>query len=92
MPSPRSPLFCSDPTIENSYVKQSVVDDTPQVLNMLDTAGQEEFSAMRAQFITGGEAFLVIYATTDLDSFEECSVVRPASLLWHLFCFVVDCC
>lgn len=38
-----------DPTIEDSYRKQIRVDDETAVLDVLDTAGQEEYSAMREQ-------------------------------------------
>ena len=37
-----------DPTIEDSYRKQVVVDDETCLLDILDTAGQEEYSAMRS--------------------------------------------
>nr|CAD7257894.1 unnamed protein product [Timema shepardi] len=44
-----------DPTIEDSYTKQCVIDDVPAKLDILDTAGQEEFSAMREQYMRSGE-------------------------------------
>jgi len=43
-----------DPTIEDSYTKQCVIDDTVAKLDILDTAGQEEFSAMREQELLRG--------------------------------------
>ena len=36
-----------DPTIEDSYRKQVTIDDETCLLDILDTAGQEEYSAMR---------------------------------------------
>ena len=38
-----------DPTIEDSYRKQVVIDGETCLLDILDTAGQEEYSAMRDQ-------------------------------------------
>jgi GTPase KRas protein len=38
-----------DPTIEDSYQKAIVVDGESVVLNVLDTAGQEEYSTMQDQ-------------------------------------------
>lgn len=38
---------------------------------VLDTAGQEEFSAMREQYMRSGEGFLLVYAVTDKASFDE---------------------
>ena len=34
-------------------------------LPVLDTAGQEEFSAMREQYMRSGEGFLLVYSVTD---------------------------
>jgi Ras-related protein R-Ras2 len=41
------------------------------VLLVLDTAGQEEFSAMREQYMRSGEGFLLVFAVTDKASFDE---------------------
>jgi len=60
-----------DPTIEDSYTKQCVIDDVPAKLDILDTAGQEEFSAMREQYMRSGEGFLLVFAVTDKASFDE---------------------
>lgn len=60
-----------DPTIEDSYTKQCVIDDVVARLDILDTAGQEEFSAMREQYMRSGEGFLLVYSVTDRNSFEE---------------------
>jgi GTPase KRas protein len=40
-------------------------------LDVLDTAGQEEYSAMREQYMRTGEGFLLIYSITSRQSFEE---------------------
>lgn len=60
-----------DPTIEDSYTKQCVIDDVPAKLDILDTAGQEEFSAMREQYMRSGEGFLLVFSLTDHASFAE---------------------
>ncbi|CAG2110299.1 unnamed protein product [Medioppia subpectinata] len=38
---------------------------------LLDTAGQEEFSAMREQYMRSGEGFLLVFSLTDRNSYEE---------------------
>ena len=38
---------------------------------VLDTAGQEEFSAMREQYMRKGDGFLMVYSVTDLHSYEN---------------------
>ncbi|WFD38435.1 RAS1 protein [Malassezia japonica] len=62
-----------DPTIEDSYRKQCVIDDEVALLDVLDTAGQEEYSAMREQYMRTGEGFLLVYSITSRSSFEEIS-------------------
>ncbi|TRY66592.1 hypothetical protein DNTS_014340, partial [Danionella cerebrum] len=54
-----------DPTIEDSYTKQCVIDERPARLDILDTAGQEEFGAMREQYMRTGEGFLLVFSVTD---------------------------
>ncbi|CAO3653201.1 unnamed protein product [Mucor hiemalis] len=60
-----------DPTIEDSYRKQCVVDGECALLDILDTAGQEEYSAMREQYMRNGEGFVLVYSITSLRSFEQ---------------------
>ncbi|GCB75782.1 hypothetical protein scyTo_0019806 [Scyliorhinus torazame] len=62
-----------DPTIEDSYTKQCVIDDRTARLDILDTAGQEEFGAMREQYMRSGEGFLLVFAINDRGSFDEIS-------------------
>ncbi|KAF9345815.1 Ras GTPase, partial [Mortierella sp. AD094] len=62
-----------DPTIEDSYRKQCVIDEEVALLDVLDTAGQEEYSAMREQYMRTGEGFLLVYSITSRNSFEEIS-------------------
>ncbi|XP_071849431.1 ras-related protein R-Ras2-like [Apostichopus japonicus] len=60
-----------DPTIEDSYMKQCVIDSTACRLDILDTAGQDEFSAMREQYMRSGEGFLLVFSLTNRTSFDE---------------------
>lgn len=58
-----------DPTIEDSYIQHTEIDGQWCILDVLDTAGQEEFSAMREQYMRKGDAFLLVYSVTDKPSF-----------------------
>lgn len=60
-----------DPTIEDSYRKQCTVDNEQVVLDILDTAAQEEYLAMREQYMRTGEGFLLVYAINSRNSIEE---------------------
>lgn len=37
----------------------------------MDTAGQEEYSAMREQYMRSGDGFLIVYSVTDTQSFTH---------------------
>lgn len=65
-----------DPTIEDSYRKQVVIDGETCLLDILDTAGQEEYSAMRDQYMRTGEGFLCVFAVNNRRSFEEINSFR----------------
>ncbi|EPZ30755.1 LET-60 RAS, long isoform [Rozella allomycis CSF55] len=58
-----------DPTIEDSYRKAVSVDDQECVLEIIDTAGQEDYSALREQWIKDGHAFLVVFSVQELSTF-----------------------
>jgi len=60
-----------DPTIEDSYRKQVTIDDETCLLDILDTAGQEEYSAMRDQYMRTGQGFILVFAITSRSSFDE---------------------
>jgi GTPase KRas len=55
----------------DSYRKQCQIDEETALLDVLDTAGQEEYSAMREQYMRTGEGFLLVYSITSRQSFEE---------------------
>lgn len=64
-------MLRADPGLVDSYRKQCVIDDEVALLDVLDTAGQEEYSAMREQYMRTGEGFLLVYSITSRQSFEE---------------------
>lgn len=69
-----------DPTIEDSYRKQVVIDGETCLLDILDTAGQEEYSAMRDQYMRTGEGFLLVFAVNSVKSFDDIVVYREQIL------------
>ncbi|CAI4215191.1 unnamed protein product [Parascedosporium putredinis] len=60
-----------DPTIEDSYRKQVVIDGQSCMLEVLDTAGQEEYTALRDQWIRDGEGFVLVYSISSRSSFSR---------------------
>ena len=65
-----------DPTIEDSYRKQVVIDGHTCLLEILDTAGQEEFTALRDQWIRECEGFIIIYSIISSLSFHQVEVFK----------------
>ncbi|VEL30821.1 unnamed protein product [Protopolystoma xenopodis] len=68
--------FLTSKFIEDSYRKQVVIDGEVCMLDILDTAGQEEYSAMRDQYMRTGEGFLCVFAVNNVKSFEDISQYR----------------
>ena len=62
------------PTIEDSYRKQVLIDGETCRLDILDTAGLEEYSSMRD--MRAGEGFLIVFAVNNPESFKAISQYR----------------
>ncbi|KAJ5072479.1 ras gtpase-related [Anaeramoeba ignava] len=65
-----------DPTIEECYKKHIFVDNEVAYLDILDTAGQEEYSSLRSHHFQNGDGFLLVYACDNRKSFEEIGEFR----------------
>eukprot|EP01118_Nematostelium_gracile_P001092 TRINITY_DN11108_c0_g1_i1.p1 TRINITY_DN11108_c0_g1~~TRINITY_DN11108_c0_g1_i1.p1 ORF type:complete len:185 (+),score=50.16 TRINITY_DN11108_c0_g1_i1:44-598(+) len=59
-------------TIEDSYRKQIEIDGQAMVLEIFDTAGQEEYSALRDQYLQKSDGVLLIYSITSKHTFDTC--------------------
>ncbi|CCF57851.1 hypothetical protein KAFR_0D02040 [Kazachstania africana CBS 2517] len=60
-----------DPTIEDSYRKQLTVDNAKYTIDILDTAGQEEYYMMREQYMRNCDGFLLVYSISSMQSYDE---------------------
>jgi len=63
-----------DPTIEDSFRKEYVVDDEAYLLEIIDTAGTDQFTQARDMFIRVGNGFMLVYSITSLITMEN---LRP---------------
>lgn len=69
-----------DPTIEDSYRKQCEIDGQQCMLEILDTAGTEQFTAMRDLYMKNGQGFVLVYSIVSLGSFNDLSDMREQIL------------
>jgi len=65
-----------DPTIEDSYRKQVTIDGQPALLDILDTAGQEEYSSLQDQWIREGDGYLLVYSIIEANTFDDVEVLK----------------
>ena len=68
-----------DPTIEDSYRKQVVVDGEVCILEMLDCAN-EEYSSMHDSYMRMARGFIVVYAIINRNSFTETANIHEQCL------------
>ncbi len=59
------------PTLEDSYRKKINVDNEVCIVDIYDTAGEEDFQSVRTEYIKRGDGFLCVYSLTDQSSFDE---------------------
>ncbi|EGG14325.1 Ras GTPase [Cavenderia fasciculata] len=69
-----------DPTIEDSYRKQVEVDGNQCMLEILDTAGTEQFTAMRDLYMKNGQGFVLVYSIISNSTFNELPDLREQIL------------
>jgi len=69
-----------DPTIEDSYRKQVEVDGQQCMLEILDTAGTEQFTAMRDLYMKNGQGFVLVYSIIAQSTFNDLPDLREQIL------------
>eukprot|EP01084_Bolivina_argentea_P204747 349709_1 len=69
-----------DPTIEDSYRKKICIGDKAFELDVLDTAGREEFTSMQDMWIRDGKIFILCFAINRRYNFDNISIYRERLL------------
>ncbi|CAO3591707.1 unnamed protein product [Absidia cylindrospora] len=69
-----------DPTKADSYRKKVVLDGQECQIDILDTAGQEEYAAIRDNYYRSGEGFLCIFSVCEQESLEHTQEFRDQIL------------
>jgi len=70
-----------DPTIEDTYIKVIDYHGQQVTLKILDTAGFEQFTAMRDPYMKDGQGFLLVYSITSQSSLKELEDIRDQILM-----------
>jgi len=70
-----------EPTLEDSYRKQTQVDGEEVVMEIIDTAGQDPFSSVRDHNMRRGDGFLCVYSIIDKQTFHEAAKLYEHLLL-----------
>lgn len=65
-----------EPTKADSYRKKVVLDGEEAQIDILDTAGQEDYAAIRDNYFRSGEGFLCVFSITEDDSFQSTQEFR----------------
>eukprot|EP01103_Thecamoeba_quadrilineata_P005065 TRINITY_DN14918_c0_g1_i1.p1 TRINITY_DN14918_c0_g1~~TRINITY_DN14918_c0_g1_i1.p1 ORF type:complete len:191 (-),score=47.31 TRINITY_DN14918_c0_g1_i1:162-734(-) len=60
-----------DPTSADSYRKKITLSGEEINIDILDTAGQEEYAAMRENYYRSGDGFLAVYSIDSQESFAK---------------------
>jgi GTPase KRas protein len=60
-----------DTTIEDQYKVSTVIDGFNCLLEILDTAGQDDYQSMLETWINFGSGFVLVYSIDDVESFIE---------------------
>ncbi len=69
-----------DPTLEDCYRKQVTVDEHEVILDIYDTAGQDEFAPMRDGYYRKCDAFMLVYRIDKASTLEELRDIHDAIL------------
>uniref|UniRef100_A0A8C8SR20 RHEB like 1 n=1 Tax=Pelusios castaneus TaxID=367368 RepID=A0A8C8SR20_9SAUR len=63
-------LECYDPTVESTYNKILMVGKDEFHLQLVDTAGQDEYTILPHSFSIGIHGYVLVYSVTSLRSFQ----------------------
>eukprot|EP00475_Leptophrys_vorax_P043912 TRINITY_DN8607_c0_g1_i2.p1 TRINITY_DN8607_c0_g1~~TRINITY_DN8607_c0_g1_i2.p1 ORF type:complete len:207 (+),score=51.87 TRINITY_DN8607_c0_g1_i2:409-1029(+) len=59
-----------DPTIEDAYRKNVIIDDFPVMLDIVDTAGQDDYMSFRSSWMRDRDGFLLVFALNEPRTME----------------------
>lgn len=69
-----------DPTIENTFQKSVSYKGQDYLINVVDTAGQDEYSIFPRSYTVDVDGYLLVYSVTSMKSFDTVKVIRDKLL------------
>ena len=69
-----------EPTKADSYRKELIIDGDVINLDIMDTAGQEEYVNVRDNYLRAGDGFLCVFSLTERESFRFTKELREQIL------------
>lgn len=69
--------------MEESYQTTIDIDGKALQVEILDTAGQDEYTPLRETFMHTGDGFLLVYSIVDDQTLEELKAIREQILRVH---------
>lgn len=71
------------PTIENTFSKVIRYKNQDFAVEMIDTAGQDEYTILNSKHFIGIHGYMIVYSVASKQSFEMCRIIRD-KILNHL--------
>ena len=65
-----------DPTIADTYRREIKVDDSPAVLEIIDTAGDEQFLSLQDNCIRECQGLVLVYSILNRKTFTDLKTLR----------------
>ncbi|KAI0035494.1 small GTPase superfamily [Vararia minispora EC-137] len=65
-----------DPTIEEAYRRAFEVDGEMSMIEVLDTAGADQFTALKEMYIQHGQGFVLVFSLTQESTLREVESLR----------------
>lgn len=69
-----------EPTKADSYRKKVSLDNQEMQIDILDTAGQEDYAAIRDNYFRSGDGFLCVFSITETESLTAAQELREQVL------------
>lgn len=69
-----------NPTIESTFQKTIVYNNTRYETDIVDTAGQDEYTIFQPQYALGVDGYVLVYSITNRQSFDVIRVINDKIL------------